>query len=98
MKLSQEKKILNLLSDGESHSTIEILNTCYNLDDKGIARIGARIHGLKKQGHNILGSRDSERRTVYWYRLIQEVETKPEEKRKQEQQNLLTAIQRSKRD
>jgi hypothetical protein len=72
--MSQAQKILNLLSDHEPHSTVEILNKCYDLGDKGIARVGARVWDLKKRGHTIIGERDVDKRSIYWYTLRNETE------------------------
>lgn len=65
---SQKARLLSLLSDGQWHDTVEILEKVYKGGRSGIARVGARIHDLKKDGHNIEG-RDKTA-TVYEYRLI----------------------------
>lgn len=81
--MSQVDNILRLLMDGLPHSTVEILNTCYNLEDKGIARIGARIYDLRKRGYKIQGVKDVEKHSIYWYTLVNDSskiqETKPTE-------------------
>ena len=68
--MSQKQRLLNLLSDCEWHSTIEICDVVYGYDHAGLARVGARIWELRRAGHNIEGKRDSKHQTIYWYRLI----------------------------
>ena len=66
---NQKSKLLNLLKDGEWHDTLEIMNEVYNIsEDKGIARIGARIYDLKQDGHEIESRK--KRKTIWEYRLI----------------------------
>ena len=73
MKVSQTTKLFDLLSDGEPHSTIEIMKKVYGGSHLGIARIGARIHDLRSAGHEITGLRDDHRQSIYWYKMqIQE--------------------------
>lgn len=69
MKLSQAERLRRLLSDGQSHSTVEIMEKVYGGSHLGLARVGARIHDLKARGCEIDGWRDAENRAVYWYRL-----------------------------
>lgn len=45
-KPSQNKRILQRLSDGKWHSILEFIRMC-------IPRYSARIHELKKQGYNL---------------------------------------------
>lgn len=66
---SQKEKILMLLSDENPHSTPEILKGVYGGEHNGIARIGARIFDLKKDGHDISGWEDKIDRSIYWYQL-----------------------------
>lgn len=68
--MSQSAKLLALLSDGNPHSTVEILNAVYGGSHLGIARIGARIYDLKKSGKEIKGWKDKDRPTVHWYQLV----------------------------
>ena len=52
---------------------MEILHKVYDLPEaKGIARIGARIHDLKKLGHTIEGKRDADKPSIYWYTMVNE--------------------------
>ena|SRR3990167_7122827 len=66
--MSQESRLLKLLSDGAWHDTPGILEEVYGSKHLGICRIGARIFGLKKQGH-LIESRKKEK-TVWEYRLV----------------------------
>jgi len=66
---SQKDKILRLLSDENPHCTNEILKSVYGSEHNGIARIGARIFDLKKDGHDISGWEDKNNRSLYWYQL-----------------------------
>lgn len=68
--LSQAQRLLALLSDYQWHSTPEVLDVVYGNDHLGLARVGARIYDLKKQGHEIVGKDDETRSTIYWYRLV----------------------------
>ena len=67
--MSQKQKLLNLLSDYEWHSTIEICDVVYGSIHLGLARVGARIFDLRAS-HIIEGKHDSKHQTIYWYRLI----------------------------
>ena len=69
MKTSQAEKLRRLLSDGQPHSTIEILERVYGGSHLGIARVGARIHDLKAKGHEITGWKDEKNPAVYFYRM-----------------------------
>src|SRR3990167_6967274 len=86
--MSQTEKLLNLLSDGQEHRTDEILEKCYGADHLGIARIGARVDDLKRNGCIIEGRRGPAHRTLYFYRLVK---IAPEQKRSK----LLTLEQKS---
>ncbi len=69
-KPSQADRLLKLLSDGQPHSTIEILARVYGTGHSGVARIGARIADLKARGYDIPDAvRDKENPTVFWYRM-----------------------------
>ena len=68
--MSQRERLLDLLKDGEPHSTIEILNEVYGVEHYGVARISARIIELRREGYLIDGWKDKEKKTVYWYRLV----------------------------
>ncbi len=66
---SQKARLLALLSDGEWHDTVEMLNKVYKVDDHaGIARPGARVFDLKKDGINIESRR--KQGTVWEYRIV----------------------------
>jgi hypothetical protein len=69
MKLSQSKRLFNLLKDGKEHSTVEILEVVYGGSHTGLARVGARIKDLKDDGRDIDGYFKPGSRSVYWYRL-----------------------------
>ena len=66
--MSQNAKILELLSDGKPHRTDEIMASVYGGSHLGLARIGARIWELKKKGYEIKGWKDSNP-TLYYYQL-----------------------------
>lgn len=70
--MSQANKLLDLLSDGNPHSTTEIMAKVYGGSHLGLARVGARIFDLKKQGHVITGKKDRYNPTVYWYQIKKE--------------------------
>lgn len=70
MKKSQTQRLYELLLDGKSHRTDEILREVYGSEHLGIARIGARIADLKKLGHQIIGYHDPQNRKLYVYKLI----------------------------
>lgn len=63
----QENRLFDLLSDFKPHRTDEILSVVYGSEHLGIARISARIFGLKKKGHKIDGYRDPNIQTLYYY-------------------------------
>lgn len=65
---SQKERLYSLLRDGAWHDTVEILEKVYGGNRSGIARVGARIHDLRQDGHTIEG-RDKTK-TIYEYRLI----------------------------
>jgi hypothetical protein len=67
-KLSQKQKLYNLLSDFEPHSTVEIMQKVYGGDHLGLARVGARIHDIKADGHEIKGWKDKTNPAIYWFR------------------------------
>lgn len=70
MKDGQVQRLYNLLSDGNSYSTIDILNRVYGGEHLGIARISARIWDLKKKGCIIESWRDKERKSIWYYKMI----------------------------
>ena len=68
--VSQEERLFDLLSDLQPHRSDEILAVVYGSEHLGIARISARIYGLKQRGHKIQGFRDPEHATLYFYQLM----------------------------
>lgn len=68
-KKSQATKLLELLSDGKPHSTVEICEKVYGAQHLGLSRVGARIYDLRKRGHEIRGWKDKENPAIYWYWL-----------------------------
>ena len=72
MKMSQTEKLINLLIDGQEHSTVEIMDKVYGGDHLGLARVGARIFDAKQKGYSIVGRRDKNKSSVYWYKMILE--------------------------
>ena len=68
--MSQNEKLLSLLSDGLPHRTDEIMRICYGDEHLGLSRVGARIYDLTQKGHDILGWKDPEWPTLYFYRLV----------------------------
>jgi hypothetical protein len=67
---TQKQKLLEVLKDGAWHPTTEILGKVYGLDHSGIARIGARIHDLKEDGHRIESEKLKD--SVWQYRLVEQ--------------------------
>ena len=77
--MSQESKLLELLSDYQEHSTPEILEKVYGNDHLGVARISARVLSLNRQikkergllitDPNPIQSRPMAKRKVWAYRL-----------------------------
>ena len=67
--MSQSNRLEAMLLDGYPHRTDEILRVCYGSEHAGIARIGARIADLKNRGHIIVGWKDEERPSLYWYQI-----------------------------
>jgi hypothetical protein len=67
--MSQAKKLYELLSDYQPHSTPEILKVVYGVDHSGNANIKGRVSDLRKAGYIITNRIDSKRRTVSWYQL-----------------------------
>lgn len=69
MRTSQAARLLKLLSDGQPHSTIEIMEKVYGGEHLGISRAAARIYDLKAKGHDITGWKDAENHALHWYSL-----------------------------
>jgi hypothetical protein len=71
MKISQTERLYNLLSDGEPHSTVEILNRIYGVDHAGYANIHGRITDIRKKYHlNIINFKDDNTKTLTYYQII----------------------------
>lgn len=68
--MAQADRLISLLNDRREHSTLEILDYVYGVKFRGIARISARIHELKKKGYQIEGKKDIFDSSIYWYRLV----------------------------
>ena len=77
---TQKQKLHSLLSDGLPHRTDEIARvvygekgevceTCGRGEAKSLARVGARIFDLKKDGHTITGRKDKLIPSLYWYQM-----------------------------
>lgn len=66
--MSQRLELLKLLEDGQPHRTDEIVRGVYG-PHCALARVGARINDLRKDGFNIIGWHDQENRKLYWYQL-----------------------------
>lgn len=66
---SQSSKLLDMLSDFQPHSTVEIMEKVYGNDHLGLSRVGARIFDIRKKGHDIEGWKDPNNPTIYWYKL-----------------------------
>jgi peroxiredoxin len=65
---SQTKLIFNLLSDGEAHSTHELVNLIK--PGGGLVRISERIREIMKQKGIIIESfRDDKDKTMWWYQI-----------------------------
>lgn len=64
--MSQKEKLREFLSDGKPHRTDEIVNSVYG-QGLSLARVGARIYDLKQDGFKIVGWKDTETPSLYWY-------------------------------
>lgn len=76
--MSQADKLLELLSDGKPHSTVEIMRVVYGGDHLGVARIASRVSELRERGWIIESKPGKINKTVWWYRLTSEPEKAPE--------------------
>ncbi len=74
MKTSQTKKLYELLKDGLPHRTDEILEKVYGNNHLGLARVGSRIFDLRSAGHDIIGKKDENTPSLYWYQLESKLE------------------------
>lgn len=74
--MTQAERLYDLLKDGHSHRTDEILLKVYGSSHNGITRIGARIADLKegrwpgKVTNTIEGWHDPQNAALYWYKLV----------------------------
>jgi hypothetical protein len=77
---SQKKKLFKLLSDGLPHNVDEIIRVVYPNEGrmKTPARVGARVHDIKADGHEINGWKDSKNQSIYWYQMTVQKEPKQE--------------------
>lgn len=75
--MSQAESLLNLLSDGKPHSTVEILEKIYGGSHLGLARVGARVYDLRLKGYEIEGKKDEVTKSIYWYQLKGEKSASP---------------------
>jgi hypothetical protein len=66
---SQKQKILEILSDGEWHTNIEIMQRVYDVSQGGYCNYKARIDELRNEHHNIPNA-EKVGGKVYRYRLI----------------------------
>lgn len=69
MEKSQADRLLDLLSDGQPHSTIEIQRVVYGGEHLGTARIASRVTDLRDRGYEIESKPWKINKTVWWYRL-----------------------------
>lgn len=67
--MSQLKRILEILSDWQPHSSFELVERAYGSHGPSLARLGARIWDLKQKGCEIAGWRDPDDPKKYWYQL-----------------------------
>ncbi len=68
--MSQADKLLELLSDEEAHSTVEIMRVVYGGDHLGLARVGARVYDLKEKGYVIESRPGKINKTIWYYKLM----------------------------
>lgn len=64
---SQKQRLLEVLSDGNWHSTTYITETVYGSEHLGLARVAARVDDLRKEGHKVI-SRKKEG-SIWEYRI-----------------------------
>ena len=62
--MTQQQKIIALLSDGQPHSNFEIV------EKTRMYRYAARILELKKKGYVFKVGHDRENHQMYWYQLV----------------------------
>ena len=66
---SQAERIRQVLSDGQAHSTVEILQRVYGPSHSGIARIASRITDLRAEGFTITSWKDKQNPTIWFYQM-----------------------------
>jgi hypothetical protein len=72
MKKSQTQRLYELLLDGKSHRTDEIVEKIYG-SGLSLSRVGARIYDVqKKYGVKIKGWHDTENPKLYWYGIVRQ--------------------------
>ena len=76
-KPSQADRLLQLLSDGQPHSTPEIQLVVYGGSHLGTARIASRVTDLRERGRTIDSWPDPENKTVWHYQLKDAPSPKP---------------------
>ena len=70
--MSQASRLYALLKDYRWHSTVEIMEAVYGGGHLGLARVGARIHDIKRiHGVEIEGKKDPQNPSIYLYRLVE---------------------------
>lgn len=67
--MSQTSKLKDLLKDCQPHRTDEIMRIVYGSEHLGLARVGARIWDLKRQGIVINGWSDEKIPSLFWYQM-----------------------------
>ena len=70
-KLSQTDRLYNLLSDGEPHSTVEILNKIYGVGHSGYANIHGRVTDVRRKYKpiEIINFRDDKIKSLTYYQI-----------------------------
>jgi hypothetical protein len=72
MKKSQTQRLYELLLDGKSHRTDEIVAKIYG-QGLSLSRVGARIYDVqKKYKVKIKGWHDTDNPKLYWYGIVRQ--------------------------
>ena len=70
-KIPQINRLYDLLSDGNAHSTTEILNKIYGVGHSGYANIHGRITDIrKKYGVKIINFKDDKIKSLSYYQIL----------------------------
>ena len=70
-KPTQTDRLYDLLSDGNAHSTTEILEKIYGLGHSGYANIHGRVTDIrKKYGVTIINFKDDKIKSITYYQLL----------------------------